>query len=217
MIKKIRETLITINKSPLLLKTPSPSVHQKFSLNSPAGIPSDAIIFAPENLLIQARLALKFRDTRMDLAKIHRLSAVEKIHRRDRSCFRRPNELLSPLKQRGGGRGLPRIESDGISRPKPLLLPLLLPCFDVGISVSEVQATRNRTPNAVWDGRQDCSRTIEAGDWRVHPLRPFSAVRVDRWSLDPFFLFARSMIKKERERMYRWFKGDDDALGRGEE
>lgn len=103
MIKKIRKTLITINKSPLLLKTPSPSVHQKFSLNSPAGIPSDAIIFAPENLLIQARLALKFRDTRMDLAKIHRLSAVEKIHRRDRSCFRRPNELLSPLKQRGGG------------------------------------------------------------------------------------------------------------------
>lgn len=115
MIKKIRETLITINKSPLLLKTPSPSVHQKFSLNSPAGIPSDAIIFAPENLLIQARLALKFRDTRMDLAKIHRLSAVEKIHRRDRSCFRRPNELLSPLKQRGGGGGT-RLTADRVGR-----------------------------------------------------------------------------------------------------
>lgn len=49
--------LVIINKSPLVL---TPPVHQKFSLNSilpRGGIPSDAIIFAPENLLIPNRVS----------------------------------------------------------------------------------------------------------------------------------------------------------------
>lgn len=88
----------------------------------------------------EPRLALKFRDTPpSDLDKIHLLST--KIHR-DRSRSRRPNEVLSPLKQRE--RGLPRIESDGVSpKPPPPLFRRWLPRWHF-----RLRGTSNEKPHA---------------------------------------------------------------------
>lgn len=164
----------------------------------------------------EPRLALKFRDTPpSDLDKIHLLST--KIHR-DRSRSRRPNEVLSPLKQRE--RGLPRIESDGVSpKPPPPLFRRWLPRWHF-----RLRGTSNEKPHAQCRVRRQTGLfAYHRGGWLTCSSLTAILGRacwslIARSSNVPRASCSRVRWLKKKERKgesvsVRWFKGDDDRRG----
>lgn len=184
--------------------SPSP-FHQKFHLTPffPGWNSIRRHNFRPENLLIPSHVA------RWNFAtKIHLLSPSPRRSTEIREAsivFSTPSLTrggpLLPLKPRGTG-----LTADRVGRhhhhPPVSTLASAQPRW-------HFRATRNRTPNAVRDGRRDCSRSIGPSDWRVIPYGHGSLIA--RSSNVVLALLVRWLKKRgkdegkrEREReMYR--------------